>query len=105
MALLAIPVLVSAKDMTWYSGGHVNYAVQKSYGTVVEKALKMFESDMLAVTGKTAQRRQSAHIEIYQLNLANNKEIKAIDQYGVPYHQFITKQDAFWLGEIGRAHV
>ena len=98
MALLAIPVLVSAKDMTWYSGGHVNYAVQKSYGTVVEKALKMFESDMLAVTGKTAQRRQSAHIEIYQLNLANNKEIKAIDQYGVPYHQFITKQDAFWLG-------
>lgn len=97
-ALLALPLMGQAKEIIWYSGGHVTYSVQKNYGTVVDKALDMFEWDMHAVTGKKAQQREKAAIEVYQLDLANNKEMKALDQYHVPYHQFITKSDAFWIG-------
>jgi hypothetical protein len=97
-ALLALPLTGQAKDVVWYSGGHVTYSVQKKYGTVVDKALKMFESDMHAVTGKRAQQRDKAGIEVYQLDLANNKEMKQLGKYNVPYHKFITKSDAFWIG-------
>ena len=96
--LLAFSISVKAKDVAWYSGGHVSYAVQKKYGKVVAKAIEMFESDMLAVTGRRAHQRDNGDVEIYQLNLADNKEIKQLDKYGVPYLKFITKPDAFWMG-------
>lgn len=96
--MLALPLGGSAKDVLWYSGGHVTYSVQQKYGTVVEKAIEMFKSDMLAVTGKAAQRKEGGAVEIYQLDLVDNKEMKVLDKYGVPYHRFITKADAFWMG-------
>lgn len=96
--LLAFSIPGKAKDIAWYSGGRVSYAVQKKHGKVVAKALEMFESDMLAVTGKRAQRRDNGDVEIYQLDLAGNKEMKQLDRYGVPYLKFITKPDAFWMG-------
>jgi hypothetical protein len=97
-SMLALPMMGHAKDMEWYSGGHVTYSVQKSYGTVVDKAMEMFESDMRAVTGKSAHRKADGDIEIYQLDRINNKEMKVLDKYNVPYHKIITKQDAFWMG-------
>lgn len=95
---LIASMTMQAGELVWYSGGHVAYAVQKRYGTVVQKALQMFESDMRAVTGKSARRKDNARIEVYQLDMANNKEMKAIDKYRVPYANFIVKPDAFWLG-------
>lgn len=97
-ALFTLPLPLLAKELVWYSGGHVGYAVQETYDPVVDKALDLFESDMLAVTGKRATRRAGAMIEVYQLDKVNNKELKALDGYGVPYTKFITRKDAFWLG-------
>lgn len=98
LSLLALPLASQSKDLLWYSGGHVTYAVQKKHGTVVEKAIEMFKSDMLAVTGKTAQHRDDSRVEIYQLDLISNKELKVLDRYKVPYDKIITKSDAFWMG-------
>lgn len=96
-ALLGLPLSVQAKDVAWYSGGHVTYTIQKKYGTVVEKALEMFSSDMKAVTGKDA-RRGNGNIVIYQLDQLSNKEFKQLKALDVPYKQFIAKPDAFWMG-------
>lgn len=98
VSLLTLSMPGMAKDIVWYAGGHVTYSVQKNYGTVVAKALDMFESDMHAVTGKSAQHRENGRVDIYQLDLVNNKEMKMLDKYRVPYHKFITKPDAFWMG-------
>jgi hypothetical protein len=97
-ALWALPLTGTAKEITWYPGGHVTYSIQKQYGTVVQKALEMFRSDMLAVTGYRPQERSGGSVAIYQLDLASNKEMKEIEDYRVPIHRFITKKDAFWLG-------
>ncbi len=96
--LLTVPTLSESKELVWYHGGHMEYQVQKSYGTVVEKALDMFESDMLAVTGKRATCKADAPVAIYQLDRANNKEMKELDRIDVPYMKIITKMDAFWMG-------
>lgn len=98
VTLLALPLAAGAKEMAWYAGGHVSYAVQKSYAPVVAKALDMFEADMQAVTGKAAYSKADAKVEIYQLDMTNNKEMKALDGYGVPYGKFITRKEAFWMG-------
>ena len=88
---------MSAKDVVWYSGGHVTYSTQKNYGTVVAKALDMFSADMKAVTGKSA-RKGEGKIEIYQLDMLNNKEFKRLASYKIPLEKFIAKPDAFWMG-------
>ena len=76
-AILGLSTTVSAKDVVWYAGGHVTYSTQKNYGTVVAKALDMFSADMKAVTGKSA-RKGEGKIEIYQLDMLNNKECLVI---------------------------
>ncbi|MGI6243381.1 MAG: glycosyl hydrolase 115 family protein [Prevotella sp.] len=97
-SLLTFSIFGMAKDVAWYSGGRVSYSIQKNYETVVAKALKMFESDMQAVTGRRAHQRDNGDVEIYQLNLVDNKEMKQLDKYKVPYPKFIIKPDAFWIG-------
>ncbi len=97
-SLLALPTMGQAKDVAWFSGGHVTYSIQKKYGTVVEKALEMFDSDMRAVTGKGTDVKSDGDIAIYQLDMVNNKEMKELDKYRVPYQKFITRKDAFWMG-------
>lgn len=99
--LLALPLVGSAKDVVWFDGGHVTYTIQKKYGTAVEKALELFDSDMRAVTGKSTQQKSDGNIVVYQLNLADNKEMKAMDKAGVPYHKIITRKDGFWIGVRG----
>lgn len=97
-ALLLLPAAGQAHEVAWYAGGHVTYSVQKSHGTVVGKALEMFRADMRAVTGKAAQHREGGNVAVFQLDMANNKEMRAIKELGVPYEKFITKPDAFWMG-------
>ena len=97
LMFLALSDVVSAKDVVWYSGGHVTYSTQKNYGTVVAKALDMFSSDMKAVTGKSA-RKGAGKIEIYQLDMLTNKEFKALSTYQLPIEKIIAKPDAFWMG-------
>lgn len=96
-AILGLSTTVSAKDVVWYAGGHVTYSTQKNYGTVVAKALDMFSADMKAVTGKSA-RKGEGKIEIYQLDMLNNKEFKRLSGYKIPLEKFIAKPDAFWMG-------
>ena len=96
-AILGLSTAVSAKDVVWYTGGHVTYSTQKNYGTVVAKALDMFSADMKAVTGKSA-RKGEGKIEIYQLDMLNNKEFKRLSGYKIPLEKFIAKPDAFWMG-------
>jgi hypothetical protein len=48
--------------------------------------------------GQESPTEDKAGIEVYQLDLANNKEMKQLGKYNVPYHKFITKSDAFWIG-------
>ncbi len=98
LALLVLSCATSAKDFAWYAGGQPSYSIQKEYGAVVDKALRMFEADMQAVTGHRAEQREGAKVEIYQLDMVNNKEMKLLDSYRVPYVQFITKRDAYWMG-------
>ena len=96
-ACLGLSTTVAAKDVVWYSGGHVTYSTQKNYGTVVAKALDMFSSDMKAVTGKSAH-KGTGKIEIYQLDMLTNKEFKALSAYKLPIEKIIAKPDAFWMG-------
>lgn len=98
VAFLMLPHVAQANSVSWMSGGHVTYSIQKKYATVVDKALDMFSSDMRAVTGKKALHKSDGNIDIYQLNMANNKEIGRLKSYGVPYMKFITLKDAFWIG-------
>ncbi len=95
--ILGLSTTAQAKDVVWYSGGHVTYSIQKTYGTVVAKALDMFSADMKAVTGKSA-RQGNGKIEIYQLDMLTNKEFKAFSAYKTPIEKIIAKPDAFWMG-------
>lgn len=95
---LLLPTSAFAGTFNWYDGGHVTFSIQKKYGTVVDKALDLFSSDMQAVTGKKAEKKSDGKIDIYQLDQASNKEMSRLKDYGVPLMKFITRQDAFWLG-------
>ncbi len=97
-AVLILPLRLVAKELAWYSGGHVGYAVQKVYDPVVSKALDLFSSDMLAVTGKRAEKRADGSVVIFQMDKLNNKEMKSLETFDVPYTKFITRRDAFWMG-------
>ena len=101
VALSLLPSAGRAKPIDWYYGGHVTYDVQKKHDAVVEKAIDLFGSDMKAVTGKAVRQASNADVEIFQLNTASNKELKAMESLKVPLMQFITKKDAFWLGVRG----
>lgn len=97
-SLLMASCVLQAKPLAWYDGKHVSYAMQKKYGTVVEKAAEMFDGDMLAVTGRKAHRSDDATVMVFQLDMASNKEMSLLDKYDVPYLRVITRQDAFWMG-------
>ena len=89
----------TAANVVWFDGTHqVTYATQEKLSPVVSIALRMFTSDMQAVTGLPAAARSNAPIEIYQLDLLNNKEFKQIDNLRLPIGKIITKSDAFYLG-------
>lgn len=96
LVFLSLPSL--AKEVEWSTGGNVTYTMQKKVSPVVVRAAEMFADDMKAVTGKAAKAAASGNILVYQLDLASNKEMKAMASMLVPATDFITKKDAFWVG-------
>ena len=53
-----MPSLAIAKDVVWFNGhDNVTYSVQDKKSPVVNIALKMFSSDIHAVTGMKAKRK------------------------------------------------
>lgn len=102
IAFLLLPAAVCAKTVYWYDGGHLGYTVQKRHSAVVDKALEIFSDDMHAVTGHSVHESGNGTVAIYQLDKATNKDMKALDGMKVPYMQFITRQDAYWIGVRGK---
>lgn len=96
VALLSLPS--QAKDVDWSNGGNVTFTMQKKVSPVVEKAAGLFADDMKAVTGKEAKAASSGTVQVFQLDMASNKELKSLASMLVPATDFITKKDAFWLG-------
>ncbi len=90
----------AANDKVYWSDGYgkVYYSVNSNPSTVVKVALSMFADDMKAVVGYAAKEKANATIQVYQLDQLNNKEFAALEKLGTPIHQFITKNDAFWMG-------
>lgn len=97
--IAVLPSPLSAKEIEWTHGGSVTMSIQKKVSPVVGKALEMFSNDMEAVTGSKAQAvSSSGSVQVYQLDMASNKELKSLASMLVPATDFITKKDAFWLG-------
>lgn len=93
------PITPVASNIYWSDGsGKVYYNVNANPSPVVKIALQMFEGDMKAVMGFPAQQKANAPIQIYQLDQLSNKEFSALEKLSTPIHQFITQQDAFWIG-------
>ena len=88
-----------ANKVVFYNGHeHVTYTTQQKLSPVVKVALDMFENDMQLVTGRKASHKAGARIEIFQLDLLNNKEFKKIQKRRLPYEKIITHKEAFWIG-------
>ncbi len=86
-------------EVVWYNGkDKVSYSLQEHVSPVVKVALEMFSSDMMAVTGKRAERRSGAPIDIIQLDMLTNKEFKKFAKFHLPYENIITKKEAFYIG-------
>jgi len=96
-SLLTLPAMA---DVQWYDGQQpVHYRVVGKTSPVVDIALQMFKSDMKAVTGTEAKSHGKAQIEIYQLDEANGKIIKALSKMNVLSARLMDNKDAFFIGE------
>ena len=97
--LAAMSSAAMAADFVWYDGQKaVTYQVNGKTHTVVGVALDLFNSDMLLVTDKQpVAGGKNASIQIYQLDNADAKTIKALKAKGVPVDELLKKMDAFYL--------
>lgn len=89
-----------AADVVWYDGtAAVSYCVQKKTDPVVTTALKMFASDMNAVTGKTARAvaEKQAKILITELDQVSKADLKRLNAVGVPVEELRKKTDGFHI--------
>ena len=86
-------------DVVWYNGkDRVSYSLQEHVSPVVKVALEMFSNDMMAVTGKRAERRSGASIDVIQLDMLTNKEFKKFSKRHIPYERIIARKEAFYIG-------
>lgn len=94
-----------ADEIVWFDGHEaVTYhTTPKKSGPVVETALKMFCSDMEAVTGKPAcnTNKSRACIHLIQLDKAGKGTEKNLKANGVPVDELKTKIDGFHISVIG----
>lgn len=95
--LIAIaPLSLKARQATLHIGEDITYSVQKKYSPVVGKALEMMAADMTKPNAKG--RGGATSLLVYQLDMASNKELKALSQMTVPAMDIIARKDAFWIG-------
>ncbi len=99
LLLLISSLAAHAKSIVWFDGKNpVTYTTHSNVSPVVEVALDMFSSDILAVTGKRAHEKKNSKIEIFQLDNLTNKEFKKLERTKLPYEKIIAKKDAFYIG-------
>ena len=99
LLLLISSLSAHAKSIVWFDGKNpVTYTTHSNVSPVVEVALDMFSSDILAVTGKRAHEKKNSKIEIFQLDNLTNKEFKKLERTKLPYEKIIAKKDAFYIG-------
>ena len=97
--LAAMSYAAIAADYVWYDGNKaISYQVNGKVHTVVGVAIDLFNSDMLLVTDKQpVAGGKNATIQIYELDKADAKTVKALKTKGVPTDELSKKMDAFYL--------
>ena len=90
------PLSLKARQATRHADESITFSVQKKHSPVVSKALELMASDM----GKTIVegKANATDLQVYQLDMASNKELKALSQMTVPAMDIIAHKDAFWIG-------
>lgn len=91
-----MPIFAHAASVS-LQAGKINYTVQKKHSLVVDKAMDIFSADMRNANGK----KGALNVALYQLDMASNKDMKALGALRIPLMDFIAKPDAYWLGVRG----
>ena len=99
--VMLVPPAAKGGNVVWHEGGAVTYTMQSKVSTVVTKAASLFEDDMKALTGNECYESNQGEVAVYQLDMASNKELKALEMQQVPLLKFIARKDAFWIGKRG----
>ena len=96
---------MTAVAVTWYNGNTpVSCTIVGKHSPVVEIAMQMFSSDMVAVTGhapivhKRKKGGKAGGVDIYQLDKADAKTLSALAKMGVLSVRLMDNKDAFFLG-------
>lgn len=80
-------------------GNRLNIDLQKKHSPVVAKAADLVNEELKS--GNDKKGKQTTDVVTYQLDMASNKDMKAIGSLRVPVSSFITKKDAYWAGVRG----
>ncbi len=96
IVIAATPLSLMARHATRHADESITFSVQKKHSPVVGKALELMAADM----GKTIVegKANATDLLVYQLDMASNKELKALSQMTVPAMDIIAHKDAFWIG-------
>lgn len=97
LCLIFTPLFSQARPAALYPGSSVSYMVQKKHSPVVDKALQLMASDLRS----DSKRNIKADLLICQLDMASNKDMKALGEMQAPVMDIIAKKDAFWIGARG----
>ena len=96
LLIIIAPLSLNARQATPHVNDDITVSVQKKHSPVVAKALQLMAADM----GTTADRGrgEASGLMVYQLDMASNKDLKALSQMTVPAMDIIAHKDAFWIG-------
>ncbi len=96
IVIIIAPLPLKARHTTRLADESLTFSVQKKHSPVVSKALELMATDM----GKTIVegKANATDLQVYQLDMASNKELKALSQMTVPAMDIIAHKDAFWIG-------
>lgn len=96
LLIIIAPLSLKARHATRHVDEGITFSIQKKCSPVVGKALELMAADM----GKTITegKADAASLMVYQLDMASNKELKAMSQMTVPAMDIIAHKDAFWIG-------
>lgn len=93
-----ITLSAQARPAALYPGSSVSYTLQKKHSHVVDKALQLMATDLKSTASKKTIK---ADLLIVQLDMASNKDMKALGEMQAPVMDIIAKKDAFWIGVRG----
>lgn len=87
---------IQSKELVWFDGNKpITYTLMSGKNDIVETALQLFEADMKAVTGKSAEQASKGIIEIYQLNQLKDKVFARLERHHLPVSDIITHHDSY----------